>query len=67
MPPLQAGTEAVDLNPNPTTKDITAKVTINPSEHILSHTTETAGDITGVVHANSLQTLLHISHHDTPH
>ena len=48
------GTEAVDLNHNHTTDDTTAKVNINPLEHILGHNTETTGDIAGVVHANSI-------------
>ena len=60
------GTEAVDVNPNPTTKDITAKITINPSEHILGRTTGTTGDITGVVQTNSIQTLLHTAFTVTP-
>ena len=62
----QIGTEAVDLDSNPTIEDITAKGTINPSEHILGHTTETTGDITGVGHADSIQTLLHTAHTMTP-
>ena len=56
---LQIGTEAVYLDNNHTTKDTTAEVTINSSEHVLGHPTETKEDITGVVHANSIQTLLH--------
>ena len=36
-----------------------SKIPIKPSEHILGHTTDTAGDITGVVHASSIPTLLH--------
>ena len=63
----QIGTEEVDLDYNHTTKDTTAKVTINPSEHVLGHTTETTGDITGVVHADSLQTLHHTAHTVTSH
>ena len=57
----QIGTEAADLDHNHTTEDTTAIVIINPSEHILGHPTETTGDIVGVVHANSIQTLLHIT------
>ena len=53
------GTEAADLDNNHTTNDTTAKVTINPSEHILGHTTETTGDIRGVVHTDRIQTLVH--------
>ena len=60
------GTEAVDLDHNHTTEDTTAKVTINPSEHILGHTTETTGDITGVVHTDSIQKLIHIALAMTP-
>ena len=63
----QIGTEAVDLNPIHTSKDIAAKVAINTSDHVLGHTTETTGDITGVVHANSIQTFLHIALTTTPH
>ena len=50
----QIGTEAADLDHNHTTKDTTTTVAINPSEHILDHTTETTGDISGVVHTNSI-------------
>ena len=63
----QIGTEAVDLDHNPTTKDTTANMTINPSEHFLGHTTETTGDLTGVVHADCIQTLLHTTLTVTPH
>ena len=63
----QIGTEAVDLNPNCTNEDTTAKVAINPSEHILDHTTETTGDITRVVHTNSIQTLIHTALTMIPH
>ena len=54
----QTGTEAVDLNPNPTTNDIAAKVAINPSEHILGHTTDNRRPCR-VVHTDHIQTLLH--------
>ena len=63
----QIGTEAVDLNPNCTTKDTTAKVPINPLEHILGHTTETTGDITGVVHTENIQTFIHTALAMSPH
>ena len=62
----QIGTEAVDLNHNHATNDTTAKVTITPSEHALGHTTETTGDLT-VVHADSIQTLIHTALAMTPH
>ena len=63
----QIGTEAAGLDHNHTTKDTTAQVTINPLEHILGHITETTGDITGVVHADSIQTLTHTMLGMTPH
>ena len=49
-----------------TTKDIAAKVTINHSEYILGHTTETTRDIKGVVHADSIQMFLHTALAVTP-
>ena len=63
----QIGIEAIDLNPNDTTEDITAKVTISPSEHVIGHTTETMEDMTGVVHVDSTHTLLHTTLTETPH
>ena len=63
---LQIGTEAADLDHNHTTEDTTAKVTINPSEHVLGYTRETTGDISGVVHADSIQTLIHTALNMTP-
>ena len=62
----QMGTEAPDLDHNHTTEDTAARVTINPSEHVLGHTTETTGDITGVVQVNSIPTLLHTTVTMTP-
>ena len=63
----QIGTEAADLDHNHTTEDTMAKVTRNPSEHVLGHTTETTGDIAGVIHANSIQTLINTALVATPH
>ena len=56
---LWIGTEKVGLDHNHTIKGTTAKVTIIPSEHILGQTTETTGDLTGVVHVDSIQMLIH--------
>ena len=50
-----------------TPSKIPKPVTINPSEHILGHTTEATGDIAGVVHANSIQTLIHTALAATPY
>ena len=62
----QIGTESPDLDHDHTTEDTAANVTINPLEHILGYTTVTTGDIAGVVHTNSIQTLLHITLTVTP-
>ena len=64
---LQTDTEAVDQDHNHATKNTTAKVTINPSGHVLCHTTEKTGDIAGVVQGDSIQTLLHTALAATPH
>ena len=64
---LHIGTEEVDLDHNHTTEGTTAKVAITPSEHILGHTTETTGDLTEVVHINSITTLLHMALTTTSH
>ena len=53
------GTNVVDLDHTHTIEGTAAKVTINPTEHILGHTTERTGDITGAVHTNSIQTHIH--------
>ena len=64
---MKTGTNAVDPDHNHIIKDITAKVTITPTEAALGHTTGTTGDITGVVHANHTQTLIHTILTATPH
>ena len=64
---LQIGTEEVDLDHNHTTEGTTAKVTITPSEHVLGHTTGTTRELTEVVHANSILTLIHTALTVTPH
>ena len=64
---LQTGTEAVDLNPNPTTEDITAKVAINSSEHVLGHTRDNRRPHRSSSHQQHSNTSTHCSHHDTPH
>ena len=54
------GTDAVGLDHNPILTDITAKVTMTPTEAIPGHTTVTTDDITGVIHDANTQVLIHI-------
>ena len=63
---LQIGTEEVDIGHNHTIEGTTATVTITPSGHVLGHTTETIGDLTEVVHADSIETLLQTALTTTP-
>ena len=63
---LQIGTDEVDLDHNHTIEATTATAIITPSEHILGHITETTGDLTAVVHADSIPTLLHTTLAMTP-
>ena len=55
---MKTGTNAVDPDHNHIIKDTTAEVTITPTEAILSHTTGTADDITGVFHNAHTQTII---------
>ena len=64
---LQIGTEDVNLDHNHTIEGTTATPSISSSELILGHTRETTGDLTEVVHANSIPTLLHTPPTTTPH
>ena len=64
---MKTGTDETDLDHNHIIKDTTAKVTITPTEAVLGHTIGTTGDITGVVHANHTQTLIHTILTMTPH
>ena len=56
----KTGTEAVGLNHNFILADITAKVTMTPTEAIIGHTTGITDAITGLVHNAHTQTLIHI-------
>ena len=56
---MMADTDTVGLDHNPILADTTAKVTMTPTEAVPGHIMETTEDITGVVHANHAQTLIH--------
>ena len=64
---MQIDTDTVDSYHNHTITDTAAKVTITPTEHVLGHTIGNTGDITGVVHADHTQTLIHDTLTMTPH
>ena len=64
---MKTDTNAVDPDHNHIIKDNAAKVTITPTEAILGHTIGTTADITGVVHADHAQTLIHTILTMTPH
>ena len=57
---MKTGTDAVFLHHKSILADITAKVTMAPTEAIPGHTTGTTDNITGVVHATHTQVLIHI-------
>ena len=64
---MKTGTDTVDPDHNLIIEDTTAKVAITPTEAILGHIIGTTGDITGVVHADHTQTLIHTILTTTPH
>ena len=64
---LQIGKEEVDLDHSHAIEGTVATAAITPSELILGHTTETTGDLTEVVHTDSIPTLLHNTLAATPH
>ena len=64
---MKTGTNAVDPDHNHIIEDTTAKVAITPTGAILGHATGTTGDITGVVHIDHTQALIHTILTVTPH
>ena len=64
---MKTGTNAIDPDHNHIIEDATAKVTITPTGAILGHTIGTTGDITGVVHIDHAQALIHTILTMTPH
>ena len=57
---MKTGTDTVGLDHIPILTDITAKVTMTPTEAIPGHTTRITDAITGVVHHAHTQMLIHI-------